>query len=167
MPIPASCRLALWKHLHIRGENKPRGGFDRPFFRNTSTYVEKMNLEDFDHDTTQKHLHIRGENSRIPSFSHSCRETPPHTWRKSIASCPSIGRNGNTSTYVEKMKRGAFNRLAEQKHLHIRGENQNSKRSNTCITETPPHTWRKSGYSAKKKDEMRNTSTYVEKIEQL
>ena len=132
-----------WKHLHIRGENwgakqglsvlvetpphtwrKSSGSLPiRGVKRNTSTYVEKMNLEDFDHDTTQKHLHIRGENHIGYGSTLPHEETPPHTWRKLNRQSGLFFQFGNTSTYVEKMASIFLITASQGKHLHIRGEN--------------------------------------------
>ena len=53
-------------------------------------------------------------------------ETPPHTWRKSVRSDISYQQGGNTSTYVEKIIFESATLDANQKHLHIRGENDDS-----------------------------------------
>ena len=62
------------------------------------------------------------------------------------------------------MKKITGDRAVEQKHLHIRGENNSMNVTIIFVIETPPHTWRKSAQDAKKINEFRNTSTYVEKM---
>ena len=51
------------------------------------------------------------------------------------------------------------------KHLHIRGENALGIIEKRCCVETPPHTWRKSPIRTSTTGDIRNTSTYVEKID--
>ena len=141
------CRLTpLWKHLHIRGENLwctgrlyglgetpphtwrkfssrrwhcNRGG-------NTSTYVEKINRQFRVQRSSQKHLHIRGENDSGVYPLRSRGETPLHTWRKLNHDHNAVKFRGNTSTYVEKIKKPSISFTSPKKHLHIRGENSTS-----------------------------------------
>ena len=51
-----------------------------------------------------------------------------------------------------------------QKHLHIRGENLLLTARKQGVLETPPHTWRKLNVLSLSRMNLRNTSTYVEKI---
>ena len=151
------------KHLHVRGENpksertsagksetpphtwrKCRDSFtcEDPH-GNTSTYVEKIRYRIPLRHRARKHLHIRGENIAASRRFARNKETPPHTWRKFAFWCDFSGCSGNTSTYVEKMSPKASTVVLLEKHLHIRGENQQSKISRPLEEETPPHTWRK------------------------
>ena len=172
------------KHLHIRGENCPyrlasfahvetpphtwRKFCSRTYrlfaCRNTSTYVEKIFYQYVTSGISEKHLHIRGENLTIVGRENLITETPPHTWRKSWIRAYDTDCIRNTSTYVEKMGRLVHWESTRRKHLHIRGENSRTTMRRAWIRETPPHTWRKSRRAAAFRNEVRNTSTYVEKI---
>ena len=92
-------------------------------------------------------------------------ETPPHTWRKFDQVFITEPLVRNTSTYVEKILSGLPKPFAGRKHLHIRGENRITCLSVPLKTETPPHTWRKCTDKREIRVCLRNTSTYVEKIE--
>ena len=91
-------------------------------------------------------------------------ETPPHTWRKSFGQFEAGIKLRNTSTYVEKISSFVPRITLKWKHLHIRGENVVAVTDEPQILETPPHTWRKYVQDFKEAQNLRNTSTYVEKI---
>ena len=133
--------------------------------RNTSTYVEKILSTSWAPSASRKHLHIRGENLLTFFQPATDWETPPHTWRKSANTHIKAVCGGNTSTYVEKMGYLKNESEANQKHLHIRGENALNRSTKLLNTETPPHTWRKLIYSLWLSFSQRNTSTYVEKMQ--
>ena len=131
---------------------------------NTSTYVEKMFFLVRLNIKRRKHLHIRGENSSEVQILNLWIETPPHTWRKSLAIKNAGLKCGNTSTYVEKIPSRLDHAHQSEKHLHIRGENSVTATTRSTGGETPPHTWRKSDFWEGVHCRLRNTSTYVEKI---
>ena len=76
-------------------------------------------------------------------------------------------KDGNTSTYVEKIINGRGEVINRMKHLHIRGENREKRRMDLRCLETPPHTWRKFVKRRQCLFWPGNTSTYVEKIYDL
>ena len=115
----------------------------------------------------RKHLHIRGENNVSAATPNAAKETPPHTWRKWLTSSLTLSKNGNTSTYVEKIRSLSQSLGGERKHLHIRGENFTCFLGLIKVLETPPHTWRKFEKGTGIAVKVRNTSTYVEKIPTL
>ena len=129
--------------------------------------MEKIHPQKTGLNNLKKHLHIRGENMlRIISQSNKA-ETPPHTWRKFCSVGGKMGYLGNTSTYVEKIVSSLRAPMWTKKHLHIRGENSPTKHGLATRSETPPHTWRKCNQHRKKLQKFRNTSTYVEKIQNI
>ena len=72
----------------------------------------------------------------------------------------------NTSIYMEKISKNIFLGQGQQKHLHVRGENERENPDDSIDYETPPHTWRKFRLCRGFLLLGRNTSTYVEKISQ-
>ena len=101
-------RVALWKHLRLRGENtKPQRNFwqiletppltrrklliiprGRFFRRNTSAYAEKTHPVHVILVMDLKHLRLRGENNRQSIVTIISAETPPLTRRKHPQSPP-------------------------------------------------------------------------------
>ena len=134
----------LKKHLHVRGEDhisewalSPAEETPPRTWRrlrntdacarssgNTSTYVEKTFARWSYRVRLQKHLHVRGEDPLITSISAPNAETPPRTWRRPTYVFPEVVFFGNTSTYVEKTLNFLKLILFQQKHLHVRGEDQ-------------------------------------------
>ena len=169
-------------HLHIRGEysfltSQNWWGAGSPphtwrilllsstyliFVRITSTYVENTFPDDWKFYEAEDHLHIRGE---YPLWDGSLVLTigsPPHTWRilsfrRSIAFCLGI-----TSTYVENTLHTSLIQLADQDHLHIRGEYRLIRGITEKSKGSPPHTWRILHVFADYTSRRRITSTYVE-----
>ena len=186
---PPGTRLssACWKHLHARGENRHllsairlnwetpprtwrklllRYNFS-PLARNTSTHVEKTRDGVGPRCGDGKHLHARGENSEKLRKSPVMIETPPRTWRKPPLVGLSRISTGNTSTHVEKTWKILAIASAREKHLHARGENFEQTWKHGFVQETPPRTWRKLGTTMVFGVLQRNTSTHVEKTDQL
>ena len=131
-------------------------------FGNTSTYVEQTRSLDFRCAFQWKHLHIRGADKAAVCSFRTEIETPPHTWSRRSQRIPGKACRRNTSTYVEqtetniekstgfsetpphtwsrldvRIERGFF----RQKHLHIRGADNNDEFCHDVCSETPPHTW--------------------------
>ncbi len=73
----------------------------------------------------------------------------------------------NTSIYMEKISKNIFLGQGQQKHLHVRGENFEINFVRFALSETPPHTWRKYSRKVTPPENVRNTSTYVEKIARI
>ncbi|SQI36100.1 Uncharacterised protein [Leminorella richardii] len=94
-------------------------------------------------------------------------ETPPRTWRRLLQSSSSCSSGGNTSTYVEKTSPQTTPESGHRKHLHVRGEDQESFTSLLRLTETPPRTWRRPTDRSLIGGGLGNTSTYVEKTQPL
>ena len=90
-------------------------------------------------------------------------ETPPRTWRRLIGGADIRRVAGNTSTDVEKTDRVDHAVDDLKKHLHGRGEDLPPPGRPVPILETPPRTWRRPKKARTMRDELRNTSTDVEK----
>ena len=72
---------------------------------NTSTYVEKTQIECSRTRSSEKHLHVCGENIEPEAKRTLPEETPPRMWRKLVFTEDPKIVDGNTSTYVEKTRR--------------------------------------------------------------
>jgi|GEM_PF-3511600 len=142
---PSPC--AIWKHLHVRGENCNRIHLRIFLLRNTSTCVEKTFW--------------------LYNFSTNSSETPPRAWRKLPTAGPTgcnykkhLHVRGENLSYLQDPARAAQKHLhvrgenphrrqylsrQTQKHLHVRGENENHLDPDKYIEETPPRAWRKLG----------------------
>ena len=175
------------KHLHVRGEDlvpsvlidsweetpprtwrrpKPREELQREV-RNTSTYVEKTQSLAGHCTECQKHLHVRGEDFSEFAKKLLSEETPPRTWRRQTKSVLSNRPCRNTSTYVEKTAKAANQSKLKWKHLHVRGEDKHGVTITMSRVETPPRTWRRLSNAELIRIIAGNTSTYVEKTDQL
>ena len=162
----AFCIASFWrKHLHGRGEDW-NAHMISPFSSgNTSTDVEKTFASDNLDTLTEKHLHGRGEDFRGRRKDQVLRETPPRTWRRpqNVRSPSAAARN--TSTDVEKTKRGLNKMRKPKKHLHGRGEDFKEFLCVVCLKETPPRTWRRLDTRHSFTKSFGNTSTDVEKTD--
>ncbi len=113
----------------------------------------------------KKHLHVRGEDVTVNTQNELLLETPPRTWRRQPREERSSAMNRNTSTYVEKTFSPFRYSKREQKHLHVRGEDQHLTDRSLPRWETPPRTWRRHLITSTTTTNSRNTSTYVEKTD--
>ena len=171
------------KHLHVCGENSGTCSMDNPhletpprvwrkqgeilvecgYVGNTSTCVEKTPILQADRLALRKHLHVCGENRILKIRESLPVETPPRVWRKHSAIKSRLDSFGNTSTCVEKTYCCKFMCSFFGKHLHVCGENHDTRKCCNCNTETPPRVWRKHLFSSKSSTSTGNTSTCVEK----
>ena len=178
-----AARTASVDHLHIRGENYQHQlmktlhvgspphtwrkhkavGKKTGEARITSTYVEKTKQLQINKFPCQDHLHIRGENSTELHPLTEISGSPPHTWRKPDFPLLSFHFHRITSTYVEKTDQITTAEIADQDHLHIRGENPVGNSGYGTASGSPPHTWRKLCTEVDSTASVRITSTYVEK----
>ena len=175
------------KHLHVRGEDlcnalciawfketPPRAWrrfknqhSPKTASRNTSTCVEKISRLKILSLSIEKHLHVRGENFHRLKALNVQWETPPRAWRRLKLSTPNISSHGNTSTCVEKIMIPELTEIEGKKHLHVRGEDHSYRTFLSFLLETPPRAWRRSGAGGAPSAGVRNTSTCVEKIDNV
>ena len=111
----------------------------------------------------QKHLHGRGEDAKRQKAGVSGVETPPRTWRRHPFFFVPYVKFRNTSTDVEKTRRGHCAAKQAKKHLHGRGEDLIVVIKICRSQETPPRTWRRLLRRGSADVSCGNTSTDVEK----
>ena len=171
------------KHLRLRGENPPSRlhgsprtetppltrrkpiiyGHDGTNFRNTSAYAEKTSPKWSVESSKQKHLRLRGENAQQSLSRHNFLETPPLTRRKRTRWLKNQGSSRNTSAYAEKTSATPANLDLFEKHLRLRGENEQNFNDSQRAQETPPLTRRKLASGKLALNTFGNTSAYAEK----
>ena len=153
-----------WEETPPRVWRRRDGIFLAHPWRNTSTCVEKTNV--------------------FGGMRTGQSETPPHAWRRrkvwgdpgpgsgNTSTCvektdTASGRQQtarrNTSTCVEKTSRWSARAVSVQKHLHMRGEDQQLHSLKPDARETPPHAWRRPRHFVADGNQVGNTSTCVEK----
>ena len=146
--VIASAHIAE-KHPHVRGEDcirrrgstleletpprawgRPqRGQVEHLPGRNTPTCVGKTGVRHNLSPLCRKHPHVRGEDISFLCTAGSSTETPPRAWgRRSHAQVQSRGV-GNTPTCVGKTNAEGFQITGEKKHPHVRGEDQDHRKS--------------------------------------
>ena len=136
-------------------------------FGNTSTDVEKTSASGRLCSPSRKHLHGRGEDGIGDKILRRGLETPPRTWRRQRRELQPRSSRGNTSTDVEKTGTRTWIRLRRKKHLHGRGEDPYSPQAKYRIPETPPRTWRRQYAIWWRHFWEGNTSTDVEKTQNI
>ena len=135
--------------------------------RNTSTDVEKTHHTARVGRCGQKHLHGRGEDLACSPQNRAWLETPPRTWRRPSKERTATSSLRNTSTDVEKTTRQQTLTVPVEKHLHGRGEDSMTKALPYTLRETPPRTWRRHLKWVAYLLISGNTSTDVEKTDNV
>lgn len=151
----------LWKHPHVCEEDTcwrirrtgaaetpprawgrpPADTFDDILVRNTPTYVGKTGTGNPALLKTWKHPHVRGEDECPEPLKSVVKETPPRAWGRPFARKSVTEEVRNTPTCVGKTSRGDFYVTVEQKHPHVRGEDNVYEPKLVKSTETPPRAW--------------------------
>ena len=92
-------------------------------------------------------------------------ETPPRAWgRLSLPTCV-IVVHGNTPTCVGKTPTARASTSSQEKHPHVRGEDQRTTAPMELVAETPPRAWGRHNRPISTSLVMRNTPTCVGKTE--
>ena len=151
----------IQKHPHVRGEDAwacciaqagtetpPRAwgrrvvhGGVTPYLGNTPTCVGKTEFGDSCVLSVEKHPHVRGEDGLRVAIEAEETETPPRAWGRQ--STPRLRQNGrrNTPTCVGKTSAHGFRLSLEEKHPHVRGEDNARQSAGVHPAETPPRAW--------------------------
>ncbi len=135
----------------------------RSEYRNTPTCVGKT--VDFlkTYLSLQKHPHLRGEDVEFLNRQGIEVETPPPAWGRHPIGHRALVDRGNTPTCVGKTYASKFNSRPQEKHPHLRGEDDESNTEPQPAEETPPPAWGRHGVIDECERFLGNTPTCVGK----
>ena len=131
--------------------------------RNTPTCVGKTAASESRMVLERKHPHVRGEDLHQGRLSVRKVETPPRAWGRRSRCLYGIPWIRNTPTCVGKTIKKAKVKAHDEKHPHVRGEDQRSKNGAGARKETPPRAWGRRPPTTLCKEQDRNTPTCVGK----
>ena len=110
-----------------------------------------------------KHPHVRGEDVLASTLNRAIPETPPRAWGRPFVAHAIPTKDGNTPTCVGKtLTYGSMEHL-QQKHPHVRGEDNQPSYFVRQPKETPPRAWGRLGGWTMHVARIGNTPTCVGK----
>ena len=106
---------------------------------------------------------MRGEDLLLDTMAHNLKETPPHAWGRLLTILMRCEVCRNTPTCVGKTARDPRQHGGEEKHPHMRGEDDPKRQAILEAAETPPHAWGRPSCPLSNILRTRNTPTCVGK----
>ena len=111
----------------------------------------------------KKHPHVHGEDTIPFSQTNRYGETPPRAWGRQQCLDEVTGYKGNTPTCMGKTDTEPEQRVLDEKHPHVHGEDESRCRQSFGKLETPPRAWGRPFFAVRFIESFRNTPTCMGK----
>ncbi len=108
---------------------------------------------------------MRGEDFPLSKKKKPSLETPPRAWGRPLVHLAEEGGWGNTPTCVGKTAMIQIQKIHDEKHPHVRGEDHAKRDDLLPVIETPPRAWGRHISHFSVISFLRNTPTCVGKTQ--